>query len=67
MRNETEIINDGMNILIERLGVLEAEFFIHKIHRDIFNYTEWQRKLWENKSPEQICGEAVEYRKYIGK
>lgn len=33
MRSEIEIAYDGMNVLVERLGMVEAEKFISMIHR----------------------------------
>lgn len=50
MRSEIEIAYDGMNVLIERLGMVEAEKFISMIHRESFDYTEWRKKLWPNKT-----------------
>ena len=67
MRSETEIMYDGMNVLIDKLGVLEAEYFVTNIHRDTFDYTEWQKKLWNGKSVREICDDAIEFRKSIGK
>lgn len=67
MRSEIEIAYDGMNVLVERLGMVEAEKFISIIHRDSFDYTEWRKKLWPNKTVREISGEAMEYRKAMDK
>ncbi|MDR1492412.1 MAG: hypothetical protein LBT05_06810 [Planctomycetaceae bacterium] len=47
-----------MNILIEHLGVLNTERFINSILKDQFDYTEWQRNLWNDKTIEEIHQEA---------
>ncbi len=43
MKTETEIRIDGMNALIQALGLVEAERFLMAISRERFNYTEWRR------------------------
>jgi hypothetical protein len=40
----------GMKALIEKLGLVEAEKFISLIRKEPFDYTEWQKPLWENHS-----------------
>lgn len=67
MRSEIEIAYDGMNVLIERLGMVEAEKFISMIHRESFDYTEWRKKLWPDKSVREISREAMEYRNKMDK
>jgi len=67
MRSEVEIAYDGMNVLVERLGMVEAEKFISMIHRDSFDYTEWRKKLWPDKTVREISREAMEYRRTMDK
>lgn len=43
MKTETEIRMDGMNALIQALGLVETERFLMAISRERFNYTEWRR------------------------
>lgn len=62
MRSEVEIAYDGMDVLVERLGIVEAEKFISMIHRDSFDYTEWRKKLWPDKTVRELSKEAMEYR-----
>jgi hypothetical protein len=63
MRNETEITHDGMNALIDKLGVVEAEKFISIIQRETFDYTKWQNHLWNDKSVRELSQMAMELRK----
>jgi len=60
---DTEIKLQGMNALIVALGEVQAEKFITLMMREPFNYTEWQRKLWIDKSVEEISSMAMEYRR----
>jgi hypothetical protein len=60
MRTETEIRLQGIKALISSLGIVEAEKFIALIQREPFDYTEWQKTLWEGMSVEQISKLAME-------
>jgi len=55
----TVLINTGMKILIEKLGKVNAEKFISLIIRESFDYTKWQRDLFEGMSIEEISDEAM--------
>jgi len=43
-----------MKLLIKGLGVVNAERFINYVKKDHFDYTEWQRDLWNDKSIDEI-------------
>lgn len=60
---DTEIKLRGMEALIEALGEVQAEKFIALIRREPFDYTEWQRTLWSDKSVEEISRMAMARRK----
>ncbi|MDR2651398.1 MAG: hypothetical protein LBC68_03660 [Prevotellaceae bacterium] len=60
-QSETELRVAAMKLLTENLGVLNAERFINIIMKDKFNYTEWQRNLWKDKTIEEINQEASEF------
>ncbi|MDR0475890.1 MAG: hypothetical protein LBH43_19770 [Treponema sp.] len=53
--------NAGMKLLIEGLGTINAERFIHCVMSDRFNYTEWQRDLWKGKTIEEIHQAAAAF------
>jgi hypothetical protein len=46
MRSDTLLKSDGMRVLADTLGIVEAERFITLMLREPFNYTEWQRTLY---------------------
>jgi hypothetical protein len=43
-----------MNALRLKLGFLETEKFISLILKENFDYTEWQKDLWVDKSVQDI-------------
>ena len=51
---DTEVKVQGIEALISALGEVNAEKFITLIMREPFDYTEWQRSLWTDKSVEEI-------------
>ena len=59
--NTIEIMNKGMNCLLEKLGVVETEQFISIIIREKFDYTKWQQKYFDEMTPEQIDDGAKKY------
>lgn len=54
MKTDNVLRLEAMDALINTLGPVDAERFITMIKRDTFDYTEWQRELWNNKSIEEI-------------
>ena len=61
MKSDAVIRSEGMKILSERLGILEAERFISLILREPFDYTEWQRNLYDGLSMEELSANAMKY------
>lgn len=62
MITDSEIKQKGVEALILAMGEVEAERFITLIMREPFDYTLWQRKLWEQRSVEEINEQAMKYR-----
>jgi hypothetical protein len=56
---DNEIKLQGIEALISSLGEVQAERFISLILREPFDYTEWQKKLWTDKSIEEISKIAM--------
>jgi len=61
MRTETALKAEVMALLLRTFGVLETERFITSIKSDNFDYTEWRKNLWENKSIDEIHKMATEF------
>ena len=60
---DTEIKVKGMVVLTAVLGEVYAEKFVTLMMREPFNYTAWQRNLWDDKSVEEISKMAMNYRR----
>lgn len=58
MRTDSEIINMGFNSIFSSLNMVNAERFIMLIKRDKFDYTEWQKNLWQDESIESLSEKA---------
>jgi hypothetical protein len=63
MMTDTELKIKGFNTLVDTLGEIDAERFITLILREPFDYTKWQKNLWENRSLEEISRAAMQQRK----
>jgi len=59
MSKETEIKERGIRALLKELGEIDTEIFIKMIMSEPFDYTKWQRNLWNEKSVDQISSEAM--------
>ena len=62
MKTDTEIRIDGTMALLDALGELQTEKFITLIKREPFDYTQWQKNMWPERTMKEISGEAMEYR-----
>jgi hypothetical protein len=63
MRSNTVIKGEGMRILTERLGPVDAERFITLLRREPFDYTEWRHGLYKDVPLDEFLKNADEYRK----
>ena len=63
MRTDTALRVNAMNLLMKGLGEVETERFIYLVKRERFDYTEWQRDLWDEKTIEEVFALAAEREK----
>ena len=63
MLTDTEIKVTGVNALVAALGEVQTEKFIALIQREPFDYTQWRRSLWPDKSIEEISRAAIDQRR----
>ena len=61
MGNTAVIMEKGINVLLENLGVLDTEQFISSLLKEPFDYTEWSRKHYENVDLHEFNMRAVAY------
>jgi len=62
MMSDTMIRGKGMEVLAERLGLVEAERFIMMIQKEPFDYTAWQEGLFPGVTVEELAKNAAAYR-----
>jgi hypothetical protein len=62
MKTDTVIRNEGTQILMTTLGLVDAERFIMLIQKEQFDYTKWQENLFEDMSIKEISRKASEFR-----
>lgn len=62
MITDTEIRLNGYKALQKKLGNVMAERFILLVSKEPFDYTEWQKNLWNDKSIEEISSNAMKLR-----
>ena len=59
MRNGTLVRIEGMDALIERLGMVDAERFVALMNRESFDYTEWRRDRFEGVDVRELSRLAI--------
>jgi hypothetical protein len=52
----------GMETLTRELGIVEAERFIALMLSEPFDYTEWQRDLYQGVSLDDFCRDVKTFR-----
>ncbi len=63
MITDTEIKIQGFDALIKALGEVTAEKFITLIHKEKFDYTKWQNKLFTDVDLITLSQQAMKLRK----
>ena len=48
--SDNELSIRGMNLLKDQLGPVDAERFVYILVKDRFDYTEWQRDLFQGET-----------------
>jgi len=66
MRTDNVLRVDAMNLLLRGLGEIEAERFIYLIKKEHFDYTEWQRDLWNDLTIDEVYELAVDRENTMG-
>ncbi len=63
MSTDTEVRIRGLRALVETLGPVDAERFITMLLREPFDYTKWQRELWDDKDVDELSRMAMAMRR----
>ena len=56
-----EVLNSGMQCLVEHMGIINTEQFISAVLREKFDYTKWQRSHFDNIPADVLHADAVKY------
>ena len=59
--NTADTLSRGMEILAQKMGIVEAEKFIYIVKTEGFDYTKWQREYFDNKTREEMDAEMDAY------
>ena len=62
MKTDTLIKTEGMRILLEKLGKVDAERFIALMIKEPFDYTKWQQNILDDLSVRELSKKAMENR-----
>ena len=65
MKADSVLRSEGMRVLADNLGMVEAERFITLMLREPFNYTEWRQDLFEDVPLNTFLDNAMDYRKQL--
>lgn len=60
---DTILLKAGMQTLIDRFGVVDAERFISLMIREPVDYTEFRRTLYDDMTLDDVCIEAAQAKK----
>ena len=60
---DTEVKQKGLGALVNALGEVDAERFITLLHREPFDYTTWQRTLFNDMDLKDLSNLAMKNRK----
>ena len=64
-KTDTVVKQEGMMILLEKLGMVDAERFISLIIREPFDYTKWRADLFDGMDVEELAQRANAYSENI--
>jgi hypothetical protein len=59
--NTADTLSRGMEILSQKMGIVDAERFIFLVKTEGFDYTKWQREFFDGKTKEEMDAEMDAY------
>jgi len=62
MMTDTVLSQSAMKCLIDNFGIVQAERFISLVNKERFDYTEWQRDLFNDMTVEELFNAASEWK-----
>jgi hypothetical protein len=62
MKTDSEIRTEGIQVLRQHLGVVDAGRFIALINRACFDYTHWRQGQWDGETVVSLAAKARKLR-----
>ncbi len=59
IKPDSVLRSEGMSILLEKLGKVDAERFISLLIKEPFDYTKWQSDLMQGMSVKELSSKAM--------
>ena len=66
METDTGIRSDGLRLLFQHLGDVDAERFLAMVNRERFDYTQWRSQQWSTKPVASLAAKARAFRQKRG-
>ena len=60
---DTVLSQSAVKYLVDKFGIVDTERFISLINKERFDYTEWQRDLFDGMTAKEILRAASEWKK----
>ena len=60
---DTVLSQSAVKCLVDKFGIVDTERFISLINKERFDYTEWQRDLFDGMTAKEILRAASEWKK----
>ena len=60
-KTDSALKREGMNVLIQKLGYVDAERFVALMNREPFDYTKWRQEHLEDDSVQSVSSKAMKY------
>jgi len=60
--NDTLLGRNAMKCLVDNFGIVQTERFIALIIKEPFNYTEWQRNLFNDMTTDELFDAASRWK-----
>jgi hypothetical protein len=60
---DTVLSQNAVKCLVDKFGIVDTQRFISLINKERFDYTEWQRDLYNDMTAEELFTAASEWHK----
>jgi hypothetical protein len=60
---DTVLSQSAVKCLVDKFGIVDTERFISLINKERFNYTEWQKDLFDGMTAKEILRTASDWKK----